>query len=75
MAVIETTKRSAISVKLDAGTNPNTGAAIVRSCSLGSIVENADAQKVMNVVNLLGPVLEYTPIRVERTKVTLLTNN
>ena len=75
MAVTETTKRSAVSVKLDAGTNPSTGNAVVRSCSLGSVKLGADAQKVMNVVDLLAPVLEHTPIRVERTEVSLITNS
>ncbi|MDR1377953.1 MAG: DUF1659 domain-containing protein [Synergistaceae bacterium] len=74
MSVIESAYKSSIAVKLDAGTNPATGNMIVKSCSLGKIVEGADNDKIMSVVGALLPVLDHSLVRVERTKVTSLEN-
>ena len=72
MAVISVPKRSAVSLKLNAGTNPDTGNDIVRSCALGSILPGADGEAIMNVADLLAPVLAHPVLRVEHTVVRTL---
>ncbi|NLL37688.1 MAG: DUF1659 domain-containing protein [Fretibacterium sp.] len=67
----ETVKRSAVSLKLAAGVN-EAGRTIVKSCSMGKVAPNADADKIMLVATSLGPVLAYPVTRVERTNVTLI---
>ncbi|MDO4787095.1 MAG: hypothetical protein Q4A13_09130 [Fretibacterium sp.] len=69
MAVVENARRSGVSVKLNAGNDLLTGRMIVKSCSLGKIKPEADAEKVMRIVDLLAAVLEYPAVRVERTEV------
>ncbi|GHV34370.1 hypothetical protein FACS1894187_04800 [Synergistales bacterium] len=71
MAVIENVLRAGINVKLNAGTSPS-GGMIVRSVSLGKVIDGADADKVMNVAGALSPVLNLPPVYVERTRVTRL---
>ena len=71
MAVTESVLREGVAVKLNAGVNPSGGMA-VRSVSLGKVVNGADADKVFDVVDALTPVLSLSPVRVERTVVTLL---
>ena len=71
---IESALRSSVSLKLNAGAREGTGGMIVKSCSLGKVVHGADADKVMNVVGALTPVLEHSLFRVERTEVTILEN-
>jgi hypothetical protein len=71
---IESAYKSAVAVKLDAGTNPATGTMIVKSCSLGKVAQGADKDKIMNVVGALLPVLEHSLVRVERTEVSVLEN-
>jgi hypothetical protein len=66
--------KSSVSVKLDAGVNSATGNMIVKSCSLGKVVQGADKDKVMGIVGALLPVLDYSLARVERTEVTVLEN-
>ena len=51
----ENVQRSAVSLKLDAGTIG--GGTIIKSCSLGKVLAEADADKVMAVTGLLLPVL------------------
>ena len=72
MAVIERERRSSLSVRLNAGTNPANGAMIVKSCSLGKVVRGANGEKVMNVVEALAPVLKHPVAEVVRTEVTVL---
>jgi hypothetical protein len=72
MAAVENAYKSGVSVKLNGGTNPATGSMIVKSCSLGKIVQGADKDRIMNVVGALTPVLDYGLARVERTEVTVL---
>ena len=72
MAVIETPKSSAVSVKLNAGMDYDTGRALVRSCPLGKVLPNADKGAIMDVADLLAAVLAYPAIRVERTEVSIL---
>ena len=74
MAAIENAYKSAVSVKLDAGVNPSTGNTILKSCSLGKLVQGADADGIMSVVGALVPCLEHPLVRVERTEVTTLEN-
>jgi len=71
---IENAHRSSVSLRLNAGVRAGTGGMIVRSCSLGRVVQGADAAKVMGVVGALLPVLEFPLFRVERTEVTILEN-
>ncbi|MDR2137640.1 MAG: hypothetical protein LBO68_05055 [Synergistaceae bacterium] len=71
---IESTYKSSVAVKLDAGTSPVTGNMIVKSCALGKVAHGADKDKIMNVVGALLPVLEHSLLRVERTEVSVLEN-
>ena len=71
MAVIATTKRYAVSIKLNAGST-SAGKVITKSCSLGSLRAGADQDKVMAVVDLLEPVLAYQIHSVEETTVKVL---
>jgi hypothetical protein len=71
MAATESVLRSGVNVKLNAGITPSGGIA-TRSVSLGKITDAADATKIMDVVDALSPVLSLAPVRVERTKVTLI---
>jgi hypothetical protein len=71
---IESSYKSVVNVKLDAGTSPVTGNMIMRSASLGRVKEKADANKIMNVVGALIPCLAYGYVRVERTEVTAIEN-
>ncbi|MDR1623331.1 MAG: DUF1659 domain-containing protein [Synergistaceae bacterium] len=66
--------KSTVAVKLDAGVNSVTGNMIVKSCSLGKIAQDADKDKVMDVVGALIPVLDYPLAHVERTEVSILEN-
>ena len=72
--VTESAHRSSVSLRLNTGTRPGTGAMIVRNCSLGRVVAGADKDKIMDVVGALLPVLEHPMFRVERTEVTILEN-
>ena len=71
---IESALRSAVSLKLNAGTRDGTGGMITKSCSLGKIMAGADKDKIMSVVGSLLPILEHPLYRVERTEVTVLEN-
>ena len=73
MATTEKARRSAVSVKLNAGKTVG-GGTIVKSCSLGKVLAGADRTKVMNIVGLMLPVLEFPLVRVERTEVSTLEN-
>ena len=70
----ESTHRSSVALRLNVGTREDTGSMIVRSCSLGRVVNGADASRIMSVVGALVPVLEHPLFRVERTEVTVLEN-
>jgi hypothetical protein len=74
MATIENAYRSGVSVKLNGGVSPVTGSMIIKSCSLGKVVQGADKDGIMSVVGALMPVLEHSLARVERTEVTVLEN-
>ena len=71
---VENVLRSAVSVKLNAGTRESTGSMIVKNCSLGKVIHGADAEKIMAIVGALTPVLVHPLFRVERTAVTILEN-
>ena len=71
---IENAHRSSIALRLNVGTREDTGATIIRSCSLGRVAHGANAGMVMSVVGALIPVLEHPLLRVERTEVTILEN-
>lgn len=72
MAVAENAYRSGVSLKLNAGTNPETGRMIVRGCPLGKIKSGADAEGIMRIADKLAAVLEYPVVRMERTEVSTL---
>ena len=71
---IENVHRSSVSLKLNAGTKESSGGMIVKSCSLGKVIQGADKDMVMGVVGALLPVLVHPMFRVERTEVTILEN-
>ena len=71
---IENALKSSVSLKFNTGSKEGTGAMIVKSCSLGKVVQGADSGKIMSVVGTLLPVLEHPLYRVERTEVTVLEN-
>ena len=71
---IESALRSAVSLKLNAGTRPGGSGMLTKSCSLGKVMAGADAGKVMTVVGALIPVLALPLYRVERTEVTVIEN-
>lgn len=73
MATIERARRSSVYLKLNAGQTAS-GGTIVKSCGLGKVLAAADKTKVMNVVALMLPVLEFPLVRVERTEVSTLEN-
>ena len=64
--------RSAITLRLLAGTNPDTGNQIVRNVSLGRVVRNADADKVLAVANALASCLAHPIGSIRRTEVTTI---
>ncbi len=73
MAVMETPRKSALVLKLDAGRTAS-GSVIMKSCSLGKVLNAADKTKVMAVVDLVTPLLVYPLLRVERTEVSIIEN-
>ena len=58
---------------MNAGTRQD-GGMIVRSISLGKVNHNADAEKIMSVVDALAPVLDAPLFRVERREVTSISS-
>lgn len=73
MAVIETPRKSALVLKLDAGRTAS-GSVIVKNCSFGKVLNAADKTKVMAVADLITPVLAYPLLRVERSEVSTIEN-
>jgi hypothetical protein len=71
---IESVLRSSVNLRLNAGRRESTGGMIVRSISLGNVMREADAAKIMSVVAALVTVLEFPLFRVERQEVTVLEN-
>ncbi|GHS96119.1 hypothetical protein AGMMS50276_14000 [Synergistales bacterium] len=71
MAVTENVLRAGVSVKLNAGTNPSGGMKVV-GVSLGKVLSDAPAYKLMSIADSLSPVLSLPAVRVERTVVTRL---
>ena len=71
MPIVESVLRASIAVKLNAGVNPS-GGMKVTSISLGKVVDGADAAKAFSIVEALAPCITLPPVRVERTRVTLL---
>lgn len=74
MPVSATVKRLSVSVKLDAGQDPETEQSITKSVSLGSMSIEANDEGIMDVVDALKPCLTYQIDRVEKTEVNVLTN-
>ena len=72
MAVSSTLRRSAVALKLNAGKDPKTGNAIVKSCSLAGIRGGADPEAIVTVAELAAPVLAHPVTRVEQTEVRTL---
>ena len=69
MPVSSTLRRSAVALKLNAGKDPKTGKAVVKSCALGGIRGGADPEAIVNVAELVAPVLVLPVTRVEQTDV------
>ena len=76
MAITQEPKSTRVSMKVISGTNPNTGAAILKSVNLGALKSTAntqaDLQKAQNIINVLEPCLEYSLDHTEVTVVTYL---
>ena len=72
MPVSSTLRRSAVALKLNAGKDPKTGRTIVKNCALGGIRAGADPEAIVNVAELVAPVLEHPVTRVEQTDVRTL---
>lgn len=66
MAVVENARYNNVSLKLNAGNHLVTGRMIVKSCSLGKMVPDADKEKIMAVAELASAVTKYPTVRVER---------
>ena len=62
MPVSSTLRRSAVALKLNAGKDP-------KSCALGGIRAGADPEAIVNVAELVAPVLVLPVTRVEQTDV------
>jgi hypothetical protein len=71
---IESALKSAVNLKLNAGTRPGTGGMIVKTVALRGVTYQADAGKIMSVGGALVPVLEHPLYRVERQETTVLEN-
>lgn len=69
MPVSSTLRRSAVALKLNAGKDPKTGKTIVKSCALGGIRAGADPEAIVDVAELVAPVLAHPVTRVEQTDV------
>lgn len=69
MAIISVPRRSGVSVKLNAGTDPTTSKAIIKSVPINGVKPNADGEQILNIVDLLAAVLVYPVGRVEFTVV------
>ena len=72
MPVSSTLRRSTVALKLNAGKNPKTGSTMVKSCSLSGIRGGADPEAIVNVAELVAPVLAHPVTRVEQTEVRTL---
>ena len=75
MSVTSTTKKVAVSLKLNNGTT-TTGAIKTVSVNLGSLNKAAfDAQKAINIVNVLGTCLERSVYSITKTEVSELSED
>lgn len=72
MPVSSTLRRSAVALKLNAGKDPKTGKTVVKSCSIAGIRGGADPEAIVNVAELVAPVLVLPVTRVEQTDVRTL---
>lgn len=75
MAIVAVAKRLSVSVKLNAGIDPDTNKDLTKSLSLGSMSTGATPEQIMAVVNALTPCLTYDVDRTEQTEVKTLENN
>ena len=71
---IENPLKSNCVLRVNAGTRPSNGAMITKTVSIGKVMAGADVGKIMAVVALMLPVIEYPLVRVERTEVTVIEN-
>lgn len=69
MAAVAIAKSARLSLQLNAGTNPDTGKAIMKTVSIGGMASNADATKISDVVDLVAPCLAH-PVAVTLYTVT-----
>ena len=78
MAISLTGKRTAVSMKLNNGTDDK-GKIKLISLNLGSLksadFSSEDAQKAQNIINALKPCLSKTVYSVEKTHVDTMTEN
>ena len=75
MAAVTTPSKVSVSLKLNNGTNPETGAVKTVSISLGSLNKDAfNADKAMAIVGLLTPCLAKPLLSVNKTEASVLTD-
>ena len=76
-AVTETVNKNSIQVKLNNGTDPSTGQVRTVSGSFPTLSlepNDYDAQKVMNIVEAMVPVLTKSVYAVQHTQISLLSD-
>lgn len=64
MAVLKVPKRAAVSLKINTGTVSDV---VLKSVSMGGIKPEADEEQVMDVADLLAPILAYPVTAVEQS--------
>lgn len=69
MPVTQDVKRFSVSMKLNAGTDPETEKQLTYSVSLGSMSTSADNDGIMAVVNALKPCFNNEVLTTEKTEV------
>lgn len=75
MAAVTTLNKVSVSLKLNNGTNPTTGALLTKSISLSSLNKTAfNADKVMAIVTALTPCLDKAIVSVNKTEASTLSN-
>ena len=72
MAVVSTAKSAKFGLKLNKGTNAETGNMISGTMTVSGLRQGADNQKVYNVATLMASCLAYPVTEVTKTEVVTL---
>ena len=73
MAAVTVLKSSKAALKLNAGTNPDTGKTIVKTDTLPALIADPDPDDIIAVKNAAAPVLNYPVGSIEHTVVKVIT--